>query len=88
MQVEDEVDGAAVSGSVTIINSIFNGNSATSGNDGLVRVWARADNKLLGFGTGHARPSDINGIAFDPKGLTLASGGSDRTARLWNVPGR
>jgi WD40 repeat protein len=34
--------------------------------------------------TGHTNP--VNAVAFSPDGHTLASGSSDHTTRLWNIP--
>jgi len=41
---------------------------------------------ILGFIRGHRGP--INSIAFSPKSPTLASGGNDKTVKVWHIGGQ
>jgi WD40 repeat protein len=56
---------------------------ATAGKDGLVRVFAAADFKMLFELKGHTGP--VTSVSFSGNGQNLASSGRDRTVRLWNM---
>ena len=50
-----------------------------------VRLWDVASRRQVGPPlTGHT--DAVYSVAFSPDGKTLASGSSDRSVRLWNVP--
>src|SRR5947208_87950 len=68
------------------INVVFapDGKSlASSGNDGLVRLWDAATGKEIRRFEGHK--GNVDGLAFSPDGKTLLSSGGDGTVRLWDV---
>ena len=57
--------------------------AATSGYDGMIRIWDLTTGKFLRVLVGHAYYG--GGVAWSPDGTMLAtSGGSDATARIWN----
>jgi WD40 repeat protein len=55
-------------------------------NDGVVTLWGVPSGKVVGTLTGHVR--DVRALAFTHDGKTLATGGGDRSIRLWNVATR
>ena len=59
---------------------------ATSGYDGLVKLWDVGAQLELATLRGHT--ADVPAVAFSPDGRTLASGSADATAKLWNVATR
>jgi WD40 repeat protein len=71
-----------------IKNVVFSPDSkklATSGNDGMARLWDTSGNQLAKF-KGHER--QINNVVFSPDGKQLATSGDDGMARLWDISGR
>jgi len=57
--------------------------AATSGYDGMIRIWDMATGKFIRVLVGHGYYS--YGVAWSPDGSMLATtGGSDGTARVWN----
>ena len=58
--------------------------------DSTIRVWDTGKEELLFTITGHTQGTigrvGVNSIAFSSNGQTLASGGSDGTVVLWDVP--
>jgi WD40 repeat protein len=55
-------------------------------NDGVVTLWGVPSGKVVGTLTGHVR--DVRALAFTHDGKTLATGGGDRSIRLWKVATR
>jgi len=59
-----------------------------------IPIWRADDGKLytslrvglLGFIRGHRGP--VNSAAFSPKGQLIASGGNDKTVKIWHIEGR
>jgi WD40 repeat protein len=56
---------------------------ATSGQDGLIKIWSWPDCQLTHSLPGHS--DTVRAMAFTADGRTLASGGEDGVTRLWNV---
>ena len=59
---------------------------AAAGNDGTVRIWETATGDPIGIAVGHAY--QVTHVAFDPTGMTVVSGSSDGTAKVWSREGR
>jgi WD40 repeat protein len=57
---------------------------ASSGKDGLIRLWDMATGRELTRWEGHE--SAVTALSFHPDGKTLASGSKDGTLKLWNLP--
>lgn len=55
---------------------------ATSGGDGMIRIWDAATGRLQRILVGHH--NGTGGLAFSPDGQTLATTSGDGTARIWN----
>ena len=62
--------------------------AATGGDgaEGVVSLWDTSTGKVVGTLTGHEQ--DVRALAFTHDGKTLATGGKDRTIRLWDVATR
>jgi WD40 repeat protein len=76
------------SGAVTNVVFAPDGKSlASSGNDGLVRLWETATGKEIGRFEAYTGDSlgYAHALAFSPDGKTLLGGGGDGAARLWDV---
>jgi WD40 repeat protein len=58
----------------------------SAGGDKVIKLWDRADGKLLGQFDGHA--SQVTALALSPDGTRLASAGADREARVWDLKTR
>jgi len=58
----------------------------SSSEDETVRVWSWASGTELARGTAHVGP--VWAVQSDAAGERIASGGSDRTVRLWELPDR
>jgi methionine-rich copper-binding protein CopC len=85
VQVANEVDGSGVSGSVTITNSSFTGNSASSGNDGNANGGGLFFEGSAGFNgtvtgstfTGNSASSTASSGAATGGGIDAEGGGTD-----------
>jgi len=55
-------------------------------NDGVVTLWDTASGNVVGTLAGHER--DVRALAFTHDSRLLATGGGDRSLRLWNVATR
>jgi WD40 repeat protein len=58
---------------------------ATSGGDGMARLWDISGQQLTEF-KGHQ--GSVNSVAFSTDGKLLATSGDDATARLWDTSGK
>lgn len=56
---------------------------ASSGADGVVKLWSVPDGKLLHTFKGHEWT--VNAVRFSPDGKTLVSGSKDSTIRFWDI---
>jgi WD40 repeat protein/class 3 adenylate cyclase/tRNA A37 threonylcarbamoyladenosine biosynthesis protein TsaE len=65
---------------------------ASSGRDGIIRLWDPRTRALVGELRGHEcvneNQCNVSTVAFSPDGRLLASAGDDGTVRLWDVAAR
>ena len=57
---------------------------ASSGKDGLIRLWDVSTGREMSRWEGHE--TAVTALRFHPDGKTLASGSKDGTLKLWNLP--
>ena len=64
--------------------AVFGNNKfATCGSDGVIKVWAFPECKLLATLYGH--DAAVNAVCWDPSGKYLASVSSDKRVNIWNL---
>ena len=78
--VRDGLAGRILSVSISRDDKI-----AAAGSDGILRIWnKKRSSEAISF---RADPQIVNGVAFAPDGLTLASAGQSGRVSLWNSSG-
>jgi WD40 repeat protein/predicted nucleic acid-binding Zn-ribbon protein len=73
------------SGPVLAVATVGGDRLVSGGQDAVVRLWSLAEARLLRALEGHS--GAVHSVAGSADGRYVASGGADRTARVWSVDG-